>query len=86
MKAEAFKGFTRYLGKPPDWKPQVNGRCRELAIRDGEDVPGVHTMSSIWVLTDEERKLIADGSNIELIVCGYVHPAVALVVTDAEIL
>lgn len=40
----------------------------------GEDV----YLRSTWVPTDEERKAIADGANVELIVWGAQHPPVAM--------
>jgi hypothetical protein len=33
---------------------------------------------SVWELTDDERRVIAEGSRIELIVWGGAHPPVAL--------
>jgi hypothetical protein len=35
-------------------------------------------MGSTWVPTDEERKAIAAGANIELVVWGVSHPPVAV--------
>lgn len=39
-------------------------------------------LRSCWVLTDEERKAIAEGCNIELIVWGQGTPPVAMGVVN----
>jgi hypothetical protein len=39
---------------------------------------------SLWVPSDEERKQIAEGANIELIVWGGTHPPVAVVIADKK--
>lgn len=36
------------------------------------------TITSVWELTDEERKKIAEGGTIELIIWAAGHPPVAL--------
>jgi hypothetical protein len=78
MNPSPFAGMTSFLGKPKNWRPQF-GTCRELAIQEGETIiPGIHTMTSLWIPTDSERLEIAGGHNIELIICGRLHPAVAL--------
>lgn len=43
--------------------------------------PAQGTVSSVWELTDEERRAIADGANIELIVWGGQPPVGMQVVT-----
>jgi hypothetical protein len=47
-----------------------------------ESEEGSPIMRSTWVPTDEERRRIANGENIELIVWGTVHPPVLLDVVD----
>ncbi len=85
MKSTPFEGFNRYLGKPKDWRPEI-ATCKELAVRDDDSIaPGFHTICSVWVPTEEERAKIAAGENIELIVCGVSHPAVALRTTSVPI-
>jgi hypothetical protein len=37
---------------------------------------------SVWEPTDDERRRIADGENVYLVVWGRLHPPVALGVTD----
>lgn len=39
-------------------------------------------LRSCWVPTAEERRAIAEGANVELIVWGSAHPPVALGVVD----
>lgn len=39
---------------------------------------------SVWVPSDEERKAIAEGSNIELVVWGDEHPPVAMHITNLK--
>jgi hypothetical protein len=42
------------------------------------DADGAPLLRSCWVPTDEERRAIADGGNVELIVWGAGHPPVAM--------
>jgi hypothetical protein len=42
-------------------------------------------LGSVWVPTDEERKRIAEGANIELIVWGEAHPPVTLVTNSTPL-
>jgi hypothetical protein len=50
-------------------------------IRD-QDAAGHPILRSTWVPTDAERKAIARGHNIELIVWGTGHPPVNMDVVD----
>lgn len=53
----------------------------DLWVRRGiED--GEHTISSVWEISEDERRAIAEGSNIELCVWGDATPPVSLGVTD----
>jgi hypothetical protein len=42
-------------------------------------------LCSTWVPTDEERKLIAEGHNIDLLIWGSAQPPVLLRTTDTPI-
>jgi hypothetical protein len=44
-----------------------------------EDVP---VLRSTWALTDEERRWIADGGMVELVIFGTGHPPVAMHAVD----
>lgn len=46
---------------------------------------GRAVLASVWVPTDDERKAIANGSNIELVVWGSGHPPVGMGVTEVEL-
>lgn len=48
-------------------------------------VPGYQRFVSTWELTDEQRQAIADGANIDLIVWGQGHPAVAVAVSHVPL-
>lgn len=39
------------------------------------------TLVTTWELTDEERRAVADGANIELTIFGDAHPPTAMRVT-----
>lgn len=58
-----------------------------VEVRTTTTTPGITdtVLSSTWVPTDEQRALIADGANIELLVWGEGHPPVALELTDVEL-
>jgi hypothetical protein len=50
----------------------------DLWVMRDEHADGSPLVRSCWVPDDEERKAIADGANIELIVWGAGHPPVAM--------
>lgn len=85
MKGVKFANSNRELGRPIGTKEED---CYGLPIKDviikvpsGEEWPG---MRSVWQLTDEERKFIAEGADIVLQVCGTQHPPVALWVEKVD--
>lgn len=43
------------------------------------------TLTSTWELTDAERRSIAAGADVELIVWGHAHPPVALAVSTVRL-
>lgn len=47
---------------------------------EGEDV-----IISTWEPTPDERRRIADGENVALVVWGTAHPPVVVTVTDAPL-
>lgn len=51
---------------------------QSLWCRLDTSVKGTPTIASVWYLTALERKAIAAGANIELVVWGGGHPPVAL--------
>jgi hypothetical protein len=59
---------------------------------DENDLPVEHTVSeegqpillSTWELDEEERKLVASGSKIQLLLWGQGHPPVAIRVEGSE--
>jgi general stress protein 26 len=71
-------GATRYLGAPAGWKPDEQGDCAHLAIRDmtiNGDVPSMH---SLWEPTTEEVARIVAGAKVRLIIVGTGHPPVSV--------
>lgn len=50
-----------------------------------EDTRGMPVIGSVWVPSEEERRKIAAGENVELLVWGAGHPPVALRVTDVPL-
>jgi len=82
MRTLRIRGFTRYLGKPSDWRPDDQGPCNHLAIRDEMTTAG-HGMTSAWEPLPEEIERIKAGAPILLTVLGAVHPPVAMSVGAA---
>jgi hypothetical protein len=56
----------------------------DLWVEQGP-VLGSTALKSTWELDDEERKAIAQGANIELVVWGFGTPPVSLAVTFTEL-
>jgi hypothetical protein len=83
MIAGRIPGATRYLGAPVGWKPDEQGDCAHLAIRDmpiNGDVPSMH---SVWEPTPDELERLKAGAQIYLIIVGSSHPPVSLSVGSA---
>lgn len=74
---------TRHLGAPPGWRPDQDGVCGHLAVRDvqyaGETV---NRMLSLWELDPEELARVRAGAKVILSVVGVEHPPVWLAVAD----
>jgi hypothetical protein len=84
MIAASIEGRTRYLGKPRDWRPEVDGPCGSLAIRDEITTAGAGAvMASAWEPTPEELDRLNRGAKVVLWVIGNVHPPVAVSVGSA---
>lgn len=66
---------TRYLGAPPDWKPEENGPCGHLAIRDEATTAGP-AMISAWHPTPAELERLNQGASVHVIIVGTVHPPI----------
>jgi hypothetical protein len=49
---------------------------------DSDDDPVIRTT---WVPDDEERAEIAGGSNVEVVIWGVEHPAMAVTTDDAQL-
>lgn len=49
-----------------------------LWLERARDEDGSPVLCSTWVPTDEERELIANGTNVELVLWGASHPPVAM--------
>lgn len=56
----------------------------DLWVREDQDEVGAPLICSVWVPTDEERRAIARGDNIELAVWGTGTPPVSLAVTTEQ--
>lgn len=67
-----IEGATHYLGAPKDWKPEENGRCSHLAVRQVGNV-----FESAWEPTPSELQALLDGGRVVLSVVGG-QPPVAL--------
>ncbi len=70
-------GRTRAIGAPRTWDPAVDGECSVLPVRDGVE-GAFSTMTSAWLSSDEDRRLIDLGLPLLLTIYGNVHPVVAL--------
>ena len=85
---KVIAGFTRILGKPPNWVEADHGKCGALAIRDYElDYTGkgvmVNTMVSAWDVTPAELEALNKGAPVYLRLLGVSHAPVALWVGEA---
>lgn len=67
---------TRYLGAPVDWKPDTDGPCGYLAIKDQPSDTGLNYMISAWEPTPDELKRLNEGARVLLWIAGTSHPPV----------
>jgi hypothetical protein len=67
----------RYLGAPLGWKPDENGPCGHLAIRDMDTTAGP-AMMSLWEPTPDELERLNAGAKVSLLVVGTIHPPVSI--------
>jgi len=75
---------NRYLGAPPDWKPEADGHCSHLAILDQQpECGGSNRMWSAWEPTPDELERLQSGAAVYLCVLGTAHPPVTLMVGEA---
>jgi hypothetical protein len=72
------------LGAPSDWKPDQNGHCSALFVRD-EEVNGVHYMRSAWEVDAHEAALLYAGARLTLGIAGNSHPVVQLGMTELPV-
>lgn len=68
---------TRYLGAPPDWRPDEHGSCTHLSIADIDTTAGP-AMQSIFEPTPQELADLVAGGRIVLTVVGRIHPPIQL--------
>lgn len=78
MVPKIIDGATRHLGAPAGWKPEADGTCGHLAIRDIPFESGSNRMVSAWEPTPAELMAITAGGNIFLQILGTQHPPVML--------
>lgn len=52
----------------------------DLFVEDAQDPDGNAVMVSVWEPDEAERRQLADGATIELLVWGRQHPPVAIAV------
>ena len=68
---------TRWLGAPLGWKPDEQGDCVHLAIRDIDTSAGP-AMMSLWEPTPDELARLNAGAKVSLLVVGNIHPPVSV--------
>ena len=56
----------------------------DLPLEKNHDADEHEILLSTWELTNEERKAVADGKRIEVIIWGEEHPPIALRVEEVE--
>lgn len=76
------KNPSRIFGKPRTWNEKTQGSCGSLPIID-QAHSGTRFMVSFWRPTKEELELLQNGGVIQLHVEGYIHPVVAMAVSEA---
>lgn len=80
---ERIEGFTRELGKPPDWDNEENGKCHSLAIRDVM-AEGLPYMVSAWSFTKAEIDQLLAGETLKVWIQDVYHPVIALTVGSLD--
>lgn len=78
MQPKLIEGASRYLGAPKGWKPETEGTCCHLAIRDESGHDRSNRMISAWEPTPAEALAIVAGGHVFLSVVGEAHPPVML--------
>lgn len=79
MVPKVIDGATRHLGAPKGWKPEKDGQCGHLAIRDVPISEGrSNLMQSIWEPSPSDVATFMAGGCVMLTVNGFDHPPVAL--------
>lgn len=79
MKARRTEHCTRVFSLPG------GNEDNDLWVYDLPDERKRNVIASVWVPTDEERKAIADGENIRLLIWGTGVPPLAMDTTDEKI-
>lgn len=80
-----LKNPTRILGAPQNWDHEKSGPCGALPIIDQPDASGLNFMVSFWRPTAEEIEALQRGATIQLHIEGFIHPVVAMAVSDPRI-
>jgi hypothetical protein len=57
----------------------------DLWAEEARDAAGAPVVASVWEFTDAERRAVADGANVELVVWGTGTPPVAMHTTRVEL-
>lgn len=77
MEAINFKGRTRILGLDQNYKP--------LPILDTNLAnPNENVMISVWKPNEMELEVLKNNGFVQLMICGCVHPPVAVDVLRNE--
>lgn len=80
MITRRIAGATNYLGAPPGWTPEKDGKCGYLAVRvSGNPRQGDGWCESAWEPTPDELAMLNAGGSVILRVIGW-QPPVALYV------
>lgn len=69
------------FGKPANWDDATMGQCVALYIKR-ETINQVEYLTSLWEPSLQEYEAIRRGAKIKLLICGPVHPVVALEVGE----
>lgn len=85
MRPVEFEGCEGLLEKPEDWD-ESKGAIGSLPVKR-ITVNGIHVIESVWCFSEQERKLVSDGQNINILlwIIGDMQPPVNIQLTDRQL-
>lgn len=85
MDAVNFVGADLILGQPKDWDTAKQGVHIDAIRAKRITVGNTPAIMTLWLPTEEERALLADGHAVVLMVLGSQFPPVSLAVAKDKL-